>query len=395
MPSAQDPLRFLYFHPVRLPDAEANVVQAAETCRALAECGQEVFLIVPKLMGESPAACLEVLGLSPHERLHLVEEPAIRLSNTSGLASLWVRLGLLWLLHSLVRRGRTVLYFRTLKDSRLARFLLMASRLLRVPVIYEAHKLYLDKREESGFHSRSLERMERLERGAVTRASAVVASHPLLELALRDRYPAPRKLVTIPNGVRALLAETGATKHDAVYAGSLFPWKGVDICLEALARLEEGTLAVVGGNPLEQLEALKARARELGLEQRVVFYGQLPRRQVFQIVAASRLSLIPLAVGHEEGDRYTCPLKMLEAMALGVPVLAADTPALRSFVTDEQDALLYPPGDVDALARCLNRLRLDQELCQHLRSNGRKLAAEFSYPIRARRVAELARSLIN
>jgi len=392
--AAPEALRFLYFHPVRLPDAEANVVQTAETCRALAEAGHEVFLIVPRLMGASPADCLETLGLVPHERLHLVEEPAIRLKNSSGLGSVWVRLGLFFFLRSLVRRGRTVIYFRTLKDSRLVRFLLLASRLLRVPVIYEAHKLYLDKRQEAGFHVQSLARVQRLERRAITRASAIVASHPLLERTIRDRFPDSRPMTTIQNGVNPVTVKPGAARYDLVYAGSLFPWKGVDICLEALARLEGRTLAVVGGNPAERLEALKERARELGLEERIHFFGQLPRGRVFEIVAFSRIALIPLAAGHVEGDRYTCPLKMLEAMQLGVPVLAADTPALRSFIDDGENALLYPAGDVDALAERIDRLLRDQDLAARLSANARRLAAEFSYLVRARKVAELARSLI-
>ena len=389
-----EPLRFLYLHPVKVPDPEANVVQAAETCRALAERGHEVFLIVQKLREETREACLEALGVEPHSRLHLVEEPAVRLKNSSGLASLWVRLGLLWFLKALVKKRRTILYYRTLKDSRLARFMQTASRLLRVPVIYEAHKLYLEKRRGQGFHPGTLRRMDRLERQAVCGSRGVVASHPLLEAALKEQYLTRRPIVVVPNGVRLIRMAEVSREFDAIYAGSLFPWKGVDICLEAVARIEGCRLAVVGGNPAERLVELRARAEELGISERVTFFGQMPRVKAMELVAASAASLIPLAVGHNEGDRFTCPLKMLEAMSLGVPVVAADTPALRCFVEDGETALLYEAGSSESLAECIKRLSAQPDLAKRLQAAGREMAERFSYKARAKSIEEFSRSLL-
>lgn len=392
--SAQGSLRFLYVHPVNLPGVEANGVQAAETCRALAELGHEVFLIVKKLEDGAPAAVLARLGLAPHPGLFLVEEPAIRLKNTSGLRSVLVRGLLLWFLSALKRRGRTVLYFRTLKDSRLARFLLTASRLLRAPVIYEAHKIYAEKRVDQGFQEETLRRIRRLEARVFERAHGVVASHPLLEAELRKELrPAGRTMVA-PNGVRAVEAPPGEKEFDAVYAGSLFPWKGVDVCLEAVARAPGRSLAVVGGNPAERLAELQERAAALGILERVRFLGQRPRQETLEIVARARAALVPLDPEFAEGDRYTFPLKLLEAMMLGVPVVAADSPAIRTFVTEGRDALLFPRGDAAALAAALFRVLEEPGLSARLEESGRRLAAEHTFAGRAARVAALARALL-
>ncbi len=391
--SAAQGLRFLYVHPVNLPGVEANGVQAAETCRALAELGHEVFLIVKKLEEEAPAAVLARLGLAPHPGLFLVAEPAIRLKNTSGLRSVLVRGLLLWFLGALSRRGRTVLYFRTLKDSRLARFLLAAARLLRVPVIYEAHKIYAEKRVDQGFQEETLRRVRRLEGKVFARAHGVIASHPLLEAALKEEYAPAGRVRVAPNGVRQVEVAPAAKEFDAVYAGSLFPWKGVDVCLEALARAPGRTLAVVGGNPEERLAELCARAAALGLLDRVHFFGQQPRQAALEIVARARAAFVPLDPEFAEGDRYTFPLKLLEAMMLGVPVLAADSPAIRTFVTEGRDALLFPRGDASALAAALARVLVEPGLAARLEESGRALAAEHSFAGRAARVAELARSL--
>ncbi|MFG0317394.1 MAG: glycosyltransferase [Planctomycetota bacterium JB042] len=388
------PLRFLYLHPLALPGVEANLVQTTETCRALAERGHEVFLIVTRLKEATAGANLAPFDVRPHENLHLVAEPAIRLKNASGSRSWFVRAALLWYLRGLVRRGRTVLYFRTLKDSRLARFLLTAGRLLRVPVVFEAHKVVQEKREDQGFHAGTLRRIRRLEGRVLARADGVVASHPLLEARLRDGLRPLGPLVVAPNGVRAADAAGAEREFDAVYAGSLFEWKGVDVCLEAVARQDGVRLAVVGGNPPERLEALKEKARALGLGDRVTWFGQRPRAEALEIVGRSRCALVPLDPEFEEGERYTCPLKMLEAMVRGVVVVAADTPAIRAFVTPDVSALLYPKGDAAAMAARIEEALADPARAAALAAAGRALALEASFGARARTLETFVRGLL-
>ncbi len=385
-------LRFLYVHPVKFPGVEANLVQTAETCRALAERGHEVFLIASGLDG-APTECLAALDVEPHDRLFLVGEPAIRLKNSSGARSWAVRAMLLWYLRNLVRRGRTVLYFRTLKDSRLARFLLLASRLLRVPVVYEAHKLYAEKRADQGFHEGTLRRIGRLESAVLDGVDAVVASHPALAEEISGPHPA-RSVTVAPNGVRRAEPAREPSLYDAVYAGSLFPWKGVDICIEAVARVDGCRLAIVGGNPESRLDELETKARELGVADRVSLLGQRPRAEALEVVARSRVALVPLDPAYEEGERYTCPLKMLEAMVRGVPVVGADTAALREFVTDDQSALLYPKGDAAAMAAAIRRLRDHTDVAERIAREARRIALEMSFAGRAARIELVARSVL-
>lgn len=390
---APAPLRFLYVHPVSMPGVEANLVQTAETCRALADLGHEVFLIVPKVKAESAHAALERLAVAPHENLFLVAEPSVKLTDSSGLASVAVRARLLLWLRSLVQRGRTVLYFRTLRDSRLARFLLLAGRVLRVPVLYEAHKLYGEKRADQGFGAATLARVDRLERAVLGRAAGVIASHPLLADAIRRGARPAGELLTAPNGVPERAPAAGAKLYDAAYAGSLFPWKGVDVVLDAVAGLPGCRLLLAGGNPEERLAELRARAAALGIAGRVQFAGQVPRPRALELVAAARCAVIPLDPAFGEGERYTCPLKMLEAMMLGVPVVAADTPALRTFAGGGESALFFPRGDAAALAAAIGRVTADPALAETLAAGGRAVALGLTARARARAIAEFAAAL--
>lgn len=388
------PLRVLYVHPVKVPNPEANLLQAAHTCRALAEAGCEVFLIVAKVRKGGRDAALRALGVEPHPSLFLVAEPAFRLKNASRVESWFVRAGLMFFLRSLAKKGRTVLYLRTLRDSRLSRFLLFASRLLKAPLIYEAHKIYRDKREDQGFHRESLQRVARTERRVLGKAAAVVASHPLLADELRERGLVRGEMIVAENAVEEPRRRSRPRpRFDAAYVGSLFPWKGVDVCLAAAAR-GRGRTAIVGGNPPSRLAELRESALRAGLGDRIVFFGQVRHRTALALLHRARVALLPLSDDSSEGASYTCPLKMLEAMVRGVPLVAADTPALRTFLGDGENALLYPPGDAAALAERVARLLDDEALARRIGQAGRAFAAGRTFLARARKIVALAEGLL-
>lgn len=393
MPSLPLPLRILYLHPLALPGVEANQVQVAETCRALADRGNEVTWMLYKLKA-SPQDCLRPLGVEPHPALRIIGNRRIRLSNYGRFHSLSVRSKLLRRLRSMAEPGRTVLYFRTLRDSRLARFLIIASRLLGIPVIYEAHKLYTLKRIDQSFHELSVARARRLEARVFGGVSGVVCSHPLLADAIRSEHRLKGPMIIAPNAVTLAPATRETPEFDAVYVGSLFDWKGVDVCIEAACRIAGVRLAIVGGNPPARLLELKERVAELGVQDRVTFFGQLERDQALEVLSRARTALVPLDPGYLEGDRFTCPLKMLEAMMRGVPIIAADTPALRVFLEHGRTALLTPGGDAVRLAEAIARLRDDRALADRIAAAARVGALEHSFPVRAERIEAFARELL-
>ena len=78
-------------------------------------------------------------------------------------------------------------------------------------------------------------------------------------------------------------------------------------------------------------------------------------------------------VGDDEVGRAqrVIPNKAFQALACGTPLVTADTPAARELVTNEESALLVPPGDPDALAQSLRRVAADGELRRRLSEGGR------------------------
>jgi 1,2-diacylglycerol 3-alpha-glucosyltransferase len=129
------------------------------------------------------------------------------------------------------------------------------------------------------------------------------------------------------------------------YVGRLDPEKRLDVLLDAVARLRQRNrswqLLLVGRG--HRAEALARRARRLGINDAVHFAGYLPRAEVPPAVAAADVFVIP-------SDAELLSLATLEAMASGLPVVAADAVALPELVQAGINGRLFRPGDAADLA---------------------------------------------
>lgn len=201
---------------------------------------------------------------------------------------------------------------------------------------------------------------EALQRRAFRRFDAVIAvSAPLAE-RLRTTVPAPR-LHRVPNawcgGPALSRAEARAAlglAPDAFvvgWVGRVSREKGADVLLDALARLRDvpWTASLIGAGP--EMEALRRRPGQLGMEDRVRWHGVVPGAAAlfaaFDVFALS---------SRTEGT----PMALLEAIAAGVPVVAARVGGVPD-VVGAREALLVPPEDPPALAAAIARVRAEPE----------------------------------
>ena len=135
------------------------------------------------------------------------------------------------------------------------------------------------------------------------------------------------------------------------YAGHLYPWKGVDVLLEAIARVPAVQGLVIGGHEKEDGPRAAARAcdwpghREPGDVRRpaAAIGGCRLARQADVLALPNPASAI--------STHSTSPLKLFEYMAAGKAIVASNLPAIREVLTDEITALLVTPGDPRS-ARC-------------------------------------------
>ncbi|HET9630699.1 MAG TPA: glycosyltransferase, partial [Novosphingobium sp.] len=157
-----------------------------------------------------------------------------------------------------------------------------------------------------------------------------------------------------------------------ISVGRLSPEKGQTCLLEAFAmasRNARATLTVVGHGPLAA--DLKARAENLGIADRVRFTGRLGTTETLAEIAAADALVLPSFM---EG----LPVVLIEALALGRPVIASQVAGIPEAVVHGHNGLLVPPLDVASLAEAMENLIDSPALRRQLAANARcSVAAEF------------------
>jgi glycosyltransferase involved in cell wall biosynthesis len=153
-----------------------------------------------------------------------------------------------------------------------------------------------------------------------------------------------------------------------MFHGRLDPEKGLDTLLDAVALVKERPyrLVLVGRGSEEYTAHLKQVVAEKGISDKVVFAGFV--HPVLPYVAAADFGILASTV--QEG----CPLSPQEYMSQGHPVIVTNNGGQREYVVQEQNGLLVPPGDANALAEAIARMVDDAALRQRL---GKQAKADF------------------
>jgi len=243
------------------------------------------------------------------------------------------------------------------------------ARRQRVPVVATVHGF-----TRMGWRGRLY---EALQVWALRRFDAVVAvSDPLAQL-LRKRGVPARVLRTIVNAWRPTTPPLPRREARAIlgvpaegrrvgWVGRLTPEKGPDLFIQMVARLDVPCSIIGEGRDRPLLEA---RARQLGLGDRLAWHGSVPNAgrllRAFDVLVMS---------SRTEGT----PLVLFEAMAASVPVVATEVGGVPDVVS-ETEALLVPPQNTELLVAAVHRcLEYPQEAERRAAAAMRRLAASFS-----------------
>jgi glycosyltransferase involved in cell wall biosynthesis len=197
---------------------------------------------------------------------------------------------------------------------------------------------------------------------ALRRARHVFSpSEYLRRLALGWGIDAPR-ISVLPNPApevpglpprEELRAKLGLDGPTLAFAGRLGPQKALDVALAAVAAVPEVSLVVAGDGP--DRPALERRAAELGLDGRARFLGSVSREDVLRLFRAAEGALL-------SSSWENLPHTVLEALAVGSPVIATAVGGVPEVVRDGENGLLVPAGDPGALAEAIRRFFSDDEL---------------------------------
>jgi glycosyltransferase involved in cell wall biosynthesis len=214
-----------------------------------------------------------------------------------------------------------------------------------------------------------------LNRWSYRLATRVLANSAMVArfLAEDERVP-PHKIIEIPNfleerafqrvdpAARAVQRRQWGIPEGAFVAGvvaRLAPVKNHEMLLRAAQRLDDFHVVLVGDGPARA--ALEALARELGIQPRVHFIGQL-----VSPISLHQFFDVSVLCSRNEGF----PNSLIEALAAQCPVVATPVGGVTEIIVDDESGLLVPVDDLDALAARLQSLRRDPALRGRLAGTG-------------------------
>jgi glycosyltransferase involved in cell wall biosynthesis len=268
------------------------------------------------------------------------------------------------------------------------------ARLARIPHVYDMHDDLAETLASSKFTRQRL--LIRLMRGVVATtlrsADSVIIVYPELQNTVNALAPGKPTVLIHNTAVMVGESETPNAEVEAsrinllrqelklpeggpvlLYTGTFEAYQGLDGTLDSipqvLSHIPDATYVLVGGLP-EQIDALRDRARRLGVEHAVRLPGRRSPLEMPTYMALADVLLSPRSAG------TNTPLKVFTYLEAGKPILATNIHSNTQILT--ADVALLVNYSADSLARGAIALLSDASLCSRLSQNARQLAKQYS-----------------
>ncbi|MDE2088920.1 MAG: glycosyltransferase [Gammaproteobacteria bacterium] len=275
---------------------------------------------------------------------------------------------------------------------------------LDIPRVLEVNAPLVEEQERyRGLRLKAL--AEDVETLSFLRADHVIAvSEEVRDHVLSRGVPA-RRVSVFPNGVdlarfhpavdgRAVRERYGLGGAPVIgFVGSFKPWHGLDFLIEVFGRVlshrPDAVLLAVGDGPA--LGDMRARAAQARIIDNIVFAGRVAHADVPHHLAAMDVTVAPYPA---QNGFYFSPLKVVESLAAGRPVVAPRAGQLAALLRDGETGLLFPPGDREACAAGILELMNDPPRLHAMSRRASAAArADFGWDKTARRVVDLMSGL--
>lgn len=166
----------------------------------------------------------------------------------------------------------------------------------------------------------------------------------------------PCPVVNISKMQMSKLTSERIINKEILYAGTVYHRKGYDDLIRAFAKIafmhKDWKIVFAGNGEIE--EGIKL-ASELGIDDRIKFLGWVSGQEKHKAFMSATIFCLP---SYAEGF----PMSVLDAWAYGLPVVTTPVGGLPDVAIDGENMLLFNPGDIDALARQLEKMIVDEEL---------------------------------
>jgi glycosyltransferase involved in cell wall biosynthesis len=222
-------------------------------------------------------------------------------------------------------------------------------------------------------------------------ADLIVTPSYITQLYLQNRGISAKKIKVIPNGVDLEIFQVSPnfplqipdSNHPLkmIYFGTFSAWQGINLAVEALGLIDQevaAELTIIGHSRPQQIQDLKKFANKLNINHQLIILDAVSQSKLVELIHTSDVIVAPLTPNDRNLVQGCCPLKVLEGMAIGIPVISSDLPAVRELGENEVHFLLVKPGSAKAIKEAIMRIKNEPNLAMTLAKNAR-LQIENAY----------------
>lgn len=227
-----------------------------------------------------------------------------------------------------------------------------------------------------------LDKLKEQEIVALHLADAIICPSQVTKAYIASLGAPFSKVTVIPNGIDVELFKPSphpafetlsqSLRNDLpqlLYIGTLADWQGLETLIAAMPLIlakQAVRLRIMGRGRKRQRKMLEKQVRKLGLAEYVIVEPAVPHAEVPAIIAQADVCVAPLGYNDRNVTQGCCPLKVLEYMACGRPLVASNLPVVRELARADVEALLFTPEDADDLARKILAILDDPALAARL-----------------------------
>ncbi|MBU1108546.1 MAG: glycosyltransferase [Candidatus Riflebacteria bacterium] len=214
-------------------------------------------------------------------------------------------------------------------------------------------------------------------------ADWIVCPSQVIKNCLTELGANASKITVIPNGAKLIDPTQISLPADSpeqylIYFGAVQSWQGVEVLFKAMTFLRdmpELKLVLCASGSKPRLKYLQKLAVRMGLEQQLIWHFKVSQTVVTEWLAGAAISIAPLVECSRNLIQGCCPIKIVESMAMGKPVIASDLPVVRELLEHNQTGWLIRPDRPAELARAIRILLAHPQERDRIGENARRKAS--------------------
>ncbi len=259
---------------------------------------------------------------------------------------------------------------------------LSIAKILNIPFVYEIRGLsdyIIESPAKANRNDIRITYRKRLENYVLKSANSIITLSRASKEDICKRGINANKIFIVPNGLdseflnysktyTSNLAIQDKTVHNKIkigFIGSLKAVEDVITLLDAVVILKKQlidniTLIIIGEGPM--FSYFNNHTKNIGIKEMVRFIGKVPHSEIKEYYSMLDIFVIPRV--KNKMTETISPLKIIEAMGLGIPVVGSDVGGITEIIIDKVNGFLFKPQNPEDLAKVLKKLIRSKNLCK-------------------------------